>query len=511
MLYKSIRGKKLMKISVSQYDPEKPMKNNMKDSTKQTGSGIIRKMSICERMFFMSPACTVMMAARITGPVDTIRLRNALDTVTSIHPLLRAKIVFNKDYEAFFSVDDVGSIPMEILPRKSEHQWTDEIKREARIPFKLEKGPLIKCILLHSHDVSDLLVFCNHSICDGVALAICIRDLLELYQNPDKRTDVIHPPDAMTILKPNFSIQTLLGQVIASYANWKWRKNPYYFSSEEYSTLYSSYWSDKNPGFVLLEFDQTESERLKTICREHKVSIGSALSVASLRAYEEICGEFSSSKQKIMMPFDLRRREHVEDVFCLCVGSIHFPFKYSPGKTFWQNVASFHQETHSRLSSKKLPGIHIPPFDLSLMDAMASYSAFTHRVSQPHTLNENLRKFSEDTDNIACSRTKNFENSIPCLVPTNLGNIEFSESYGDIKLEQLVFLPSSSELNPLILGGVGARGRVVFSLQFVDPPSGTTASPEPEMIQIRNKALELLGFPEKSHQKPVKEECQPSM
>ncbi|WP_319580781.1 condensation domain-containing protein [uncultured Methanospirillum sp.] len=487
------------------------MSSHKKELTNQNESGNIRKMSLCERMFFMSPVCTVMMAARITGQVDTTRFQKALDAVTGIHPLLRAKIVFDQDHEAFFSTDHVRSIPIRIISRLSDNQWMDEIKREARIPFKLEEGPLIKCILLHSPDVSDLLVLCNHSICDGMALAIFIRDLLELYQDPDKKIEVIHPPDAMNILKPGFSIQGLIGQIFASYTNWKWRKNPYYFGSEEYSTLYSSYWNDKKPGFVLFEFDLTESERLIAICRDHEVSIGSAFSVASLCAYEEICGEFPRSKQKIMMPFDLRRREHVEDVFCLCVGSIHFPFNYSRDKTFWQNAASFHQETHSRLSSKKLPGIQIPPFDLSLMDAIVSYSAFVHRVSRTNTLNENLRKFSEDTHNVAWSLTKNFENSIPCLVPTNLGNIEFSESYGDVKLEQLVFLPSSSELNPLILGGVGARGRVVFSLQFVDPPSGTTTSPESEMIQIRNRALELLGFPEKSHQKPVEEKCQPSM
>jgi len=489
----------------------KNMRSHLKESTKQNESGIIRKISLCERMFFMSPACTVMMAARITGPVDITRFQKALETVTGIHPLLRAKIVFDSDHEAFFSSEHVRSIPLRIIPRISEQQWMDEMKREARIPFELEKGPLIKCILLHSPDVSDLLVLCNHSICDGMALAICIRDLLELYHDPNKRVEVIHPPDAMNILKPSISVHGLIGQVIASYTNWKWRKNPYVFGSEEYSTLYSSYWSDKNPGFVLFEFDRTESERLIAICRDHEVSIGSALSVASLFAYEEICGEFPKPKQKIMMPFDLRRREHVEDVFCLCVGSIQFPFKYSRDKTFWQNATSFHQETHSRLSCKKLPGIQIPPFDPSLMDAMASYSAFVYRVSQKNTLNEILKKFGEDPNTIAYSLTKNFENSIPCLVPTNLGNIEFSETYGEIKLDQLVFLPSSSELNPLILGGVGARGRVVFSLQFVDPPSGTTTSPESEMIQIRNRALELLGFPELSHQKPVKEEFQPSL
>ncbi len=80
------------------------------------------------------------------------------------------------------------------------------------------------------------------------------------------------------------------------------------------------------------------------------------------------------------------------------------------------------------------------------------------------------------------------------------------ETAGDLRLERLVFLPSSSEINPLILGGISAGGRIVFSLPFVDPPAKTGISPEPELIRIRNRALELLGFPEKVHPEPVEQE-----
>jgi hypothetical protein len=44
---------------------------------------------------------------------------------------------------------------------------------------------------------------------------------------------------------------------------------------------------------------------------------------------------------------------------------------------------------------------------------------------------------------------------------------------------------------------------MVFSLPFVDPPAKTGLSPEQEMIRIRNRALELLGFPEKVHEGTV--------
>jgi hypothetical protein len=37
---------------------------------------------------------------------------------------------------------------------------------------------------------------------------------------------------------------------------------------------------------------------------------------------------------------------------------------------------------------------------------------------------------------------------------------------------------------------------MVFSLPFVDSPVETGVSPEAELIRIRNRALEYLGFPE---------------
>lgn len=490
-------------------EPQPEMENIMisqtqkKHTNRSEISGCIRKMSICERMFFMSPACTVMMAARIGGPLDETRLRQALDTLTGIHPFLRAKISFDHHHEAYFSSEDVPQIPLRIIPRVSDHQWLDEIKNEARIPFVFDKGPLIKCVLLHSPGVSDLLVLCNHSICDGMALAIFIRDLLVLYENPNQKIASVHPPDVMKVLKPGLSVQGLIGRIIAGYVHLKWRNGPYYFGSEDYSALYSSYWEDRKPGIVLFEFDPDESERLLALCRSQGISVGSALSVACLFAYEDITGGFLKSKQKVMVPFDLRRRAHVGDVFSLCVGSLHFPVKYSNKMTFWQKAVLFHQETHSRLNTKKLPGISIPPFDPSFMDAIASYSAFINLIPQGYTLTEKLRKFREDSNNVVFSRSKNFENSIPCLVPTNLGRIDIPESLEEIRLERLVFLPSSSEINPLILGGVAAGGRIVFSLQFVDPPAKTGISPEPEMIRIRNLALELLGFPEKVHPRAV--------
>ncbi|MDD1691087.1 MAG: condensation domain-containing protein [Methanoregula sp.] len=463
--------------------------------------GCIRKMSPCERFFFMAPSCTVMMAARITGTIDELRFRQALDAISRVHPLLRAKIVFDEDGGAWFSSEDVPQVPLRIAPRTSEHQWLDELKSEARQPFDISRGPLIRCVLLQSPEVSDFLVLCNHSICDGMALAGLIRGILSRYAEPGQEIRLVTPPVAQEVFKAGFSFKLLFSRIFASYANRKWRKNPHCFGPEEYTALYRGYWEGRKPGVILFEFDKDESGRLQALCREYGITVGSAVSAACLGAHAELNGGFPKSQQAIMVPFDIRRRADppLGDVFCLCVGSVRLAFAYNTKRSFRENAVSLHGAIHTLLKNPDPAGLNIPAFDPYLTDAMSAFGMFTDKVPEVYSRTEALQRFSRDTGNFVLTLNRNFENSIPGFIPSNLGRIDVPESFDGVRLERLVFLPAASELNPLVLGGIGVNGTMTFSLLFVDPPAKTGVSPEPEMIMIRNRALEYLGFPEKVH------------
>jgi len=465
--------------------------------------GCIRKMSRAERFFFMSPACTVMMAARINGTIDENRFRQALATVSRVHPLLRAKIVFGDRHEAWFSSDGVPEIPLRISTRASESQWLDELKNEARVPFALDQGPLVRCVLLRSPEVSDLLIFCNHSICDGMALAILVRDLLVRYADPDKEVRVLNPPDTLDLEKPGISVTGIISRIISVYANWKWNKNPYYFGPDDYAALYRAYWEKRRPGLVLFEFDPAESARMQVTCRENGVSVGSAVAAACLAAHADITGGFSKSQQTVLVPYDLRRRVQppTGDVFCFCAGGIRLQYAYSPEKTFWENAVSMHKAIHTYLENPS--PAPLPAFEPSLIDALAGFGVFTSKVPDAYAKTATLQRFAADTGNIVVSFNRTIDTTFPGFTPSNLGKIEMPESPTGPHLERLVFLPASSEINPLVLGGIGACGGMVFALTFVDPPAKTGVSPEPEMIRIRNRALEYLGFSEKMSAKAL--------
>jgi len=466
--------------------------------------GCIRKMSRCERLFLMSPSCTVMIGARISGNVDESRFRQTLDAASWKHPLLRAKVVFDSQHEAWFSSEGVPTVPLRVIPRVSDGQWLDELKEEVRVPFDLNKGPLIKTVLLNSPEVSDLIIFCNHSICDGMALANLVRDLLCLYENPCLDVRVMDPPDVLEIVKPGISLKGLIARFFVGHGNRKWRKKPYYFGQEDFAALYRGYWEARTPGLVLIEFDPGESTRLLAACRDHGVTVGSAVSAACLAAHSDITGGFPKNRQTIMVPFDLRRRIQppTGDVFCFYDGGVTFPFAYPVKKPFWANARDLHNKIHSRVKILDPSCLDIPEFEPSFIDALTAFGLFAGRVPDTCTRTETMQRFFRDTGNVVFSFNRNYEKNFPGFVQSNLGRIEVPESRSGIRLDRLIFVPAVCELN-FILGGVGAGGRMVFSLPFVDSSAMTGICPESELIRIRNRALEYLGFPEKVSDKAL--------
>jgi hypothetical protein len=467
--------------------------------------GCIRKMSRCERLFFMGPLFTIIMAARITGTVNTMRLRTALDAASLKHPLMRAKVIFDERQEAWFSSQGVPPVPMRIVTRTSEQQWLEELKEEACVPFDIGSGPLIKLVLMQSPEVSDLLIFANHGISDGMAIANLIRDILCLYDDPAQEVRVLDPPDVLDLIQPGISLKGIAARFFAGVGNRKWNKNPYYFGADEYTALYRCYWEKRKPGLVLLEFDPDESAQLLAACRSHGITVGSALSAACLAARNDIIGEFPKQQQTVMVPFDLRPRldPPVGNVFCFCDGGVKFPFSWSVKKTFWDNAADLHKEIHARIDVLDPSCLDIPEFEPSFIDALSAFSLFTDKIPEAYTRTETMQRFIEDTRNVAFSFNRNYEQSLPGFVPSNVGRIDILESPGSLHLDRLIFLPGISDHNPLSIGGAGAGGRMVFALPFVDPSAKTGKSPEAELIRIRNRMLEILGFPDKINDKAL--------
>jgi len=464
--------------------------------------GCIRKMSNLERGYYMHPGCNVAVVARIAGTVSEPDLCRALAAVRRIHPFAGAKIVTDEDHNVWFSAGNIPEPPLRVVERTSDTQWFAELQSELKVPFRLAEGPLIRFVLVHSRCVSDLVIICSHSICDGVALTNLIRDILELYADQGKKITVLPPLEIADYLPQarGFSCKTLLPRLFARYGNRCWRKSPHYFSQEDYEAVTRAFWEDREFGAVLIGLGQEETAALAARCRKEGVTIGSAVMAACIAAHEDCAGAFTKNRKLVLIPFDLRRHatRPIGDVFCLCVGGAQFPFTYHSDKPFWANAIALHTEIHRRVKDLDSAGMGISAFDPSFIDAFACFAMLKQMIpDEAFTRTENLARFSEDTKNIAFTFARNAGNMITGTIASNLGKLSIPETYGDLRLDRIIFLPPASELVPLVLGGVTLGGNLEYSLTYIEQKDDRDASRTTEMIRIRNRALELLGFPEK--------------
>ena len=135
----------------------------------------------------------------INGRVDLGRLQEAFLTLINRHPILRTTFHFreeeNKRVQEVHSHTELEwklwdasltSIAME------EESLREDIIREVRKPFNLEKGPLFRVLLVRRTATHYWLVLSfHHIIIDEQSVRVLLEELKHFYQNPSK---ALNPP-----------------------------------------------------------------------------------------------------------------------------------------------------------------------------------------------------------------------------------------------------------------------------------------------------------------------------
>lgn len=475
------------------------------------GSGIpgcVRRLSNVERLFLWSIQSNVSMAARVVGNMSEKDLLCAINAARRMHPLLGVKVIFDNQHDAWFSTDNVPATILRTVPRTSDTQWLDEIQREHMAPFELETGPLIRFVLVYSRQVSELIAFSNHGICDGVALANLIRDILIFYAEPTKEIRVIEPPLSADYLQRDDdpASSNSVGKDAINDFNHQWRQNPHYFSQADSIEVHKAYWEKTQHKIILLQLEPQETSALVAKCRENGVTIISATTVAFMAAYQEIIGSFPADQNMIGIPYDLRRRlrKKVGDAFCYFIGASSFPIAYDQEKTIWVNAQEIHKIIHKDIERLNIGGPDFDLFDPTLIDACFCFAHLMQFVPEAFERTNNLSAFARDTTNIAFKISASRKNRTLPILNTNLGRLDYPETYGDLRLDRMFFVPPAVRLVSLILGGIGFNGNLAFTLNYVkDMKEDDGSSLDRDMIMIRNRVLELLGFPEKASDKAI--------
>lgn len=144
-----------------------------------------RKVTSLERFFSLSPYSIVTVVARIKGNITETMLTEAVHKAQQRHTNLRVRIKEDDERNPWFTSEDVKEIPIIIVPRESGDLWIQVQTEESKKPFEFDERPAIRFILVHSPDVSELIILCHHIICDGLSLAYLARDLMAYLGDPE--------------------------------------------------------------------------------------------------------------------------------------------------------------------------------------------------------------------------------------------------------------------------------------------------------------------------------------
>jgi amino acid adenylation domain-containing protein len=147
-----------------------------------------------QRLWFLqrlepgSAAYNIPFATRLTGALDPVALQRALQTIVDRHESLRTTVA-QLDDVPIQVIAPSASVPLPVtdLTALSETERERELGRlavkEARAPFNLETGPVLRCQLVRlGHQDHALLLTVHHIASDGWSMGVLFRELGTLYR-----------------------------------------------------------------------------------------------------------------------------------------------------------------------------------------------------------------------------------------------------------------------------------------------------------------------------------------
>ncbi len=122
---------------------------------------------------------------RIDGQLDTRRFTQAVEETLARHEAFRLRFDADGarqsiDPQAAFRVElvDLSTIPADI----AEAEFEALLSRQARLPFDLSQGPIVRTFLVKQSDTTHVFViYCHHIAFDGYSSELVVREVAERY------------------------------------------------------------------------------------------------------------------------------------------------------------------------------------------------------------------------------------------------------------------------------------------------------------------------------------------
>ncbi len=456
-----------------------------------------REVSAWERILNWSPFSVVALVTRVKGKVTEEMLRDAVDKVQQRHTLLRVRLELDANQSLWFTSEGVPKIPIEIIPRENDNTWIETYDKACLQPFDFYKRPAIRFYFIHSQDISDIMIFCHHVICDGLSLAYLARDLMDHLGNQELETEILADPLPMS--RKNIPAEHKLSSVILwilRRINQKWEQERVHFDQLDYLNLHKAYWENFTHKTISLELTEAQTERLVKNCRREKVTVNSALAAAFIGAQNIVLGEkLFLSKAGIGVNLRKYLEPPIEENIGFYAGVVTTKFKYNLKMDFWDNVRAFHKRITKLYTIKNFfkDPITIDSLEPGISEAR-NYKILGGLVPSNFSRFEKISSFSKREDVVLSllkrEQAESVKNMIMGTAVTNLTRMDFPQKYGDLELDRMIVHPGGgfplATVN-LVIGAVTCVNKLSLLVEFAEETIATEL-----VLKIKQIAMDLL-------------------
>jgi NRPS condensation-like uncharacterized protein len=276
------------------------MQDSVERLVEKSRKSMKRKMFFFERLMYVDGQTPIncIMTVRIRGNIAADDLEAALKKVQIKHPLLRANVV-EEDSQVYFSFSDTPpKIPIRVVERNSDEDWTNVTATEWKTPFNMNEGPMVRMVWIKSEGVSELMLIGHHCICDGTSLITIFREILQVVDQPDVQLTPYSPFQSLQDLFPQEVLSDLKMALLVRVKAALLRL--FALTVKAASTAppgehYLIYW----------RAGAKESAALAHRCKAEGTTPYAAMCVAFLLAFRQV--NSARFKNRIMCPVDIRR------------------------------------------------------------------------------------------------------------------------------------------------------------------------------------------------------------
>jgi NRPS condensation-like uncharacterized protein len=367
-------------------------------------------------------------AAELVGNATDRAWREAIDSVQNRHPNLSTRISGNSYQTAKIENVDGCKIPLRIIYAKTGEDWTSIVEEELNDPLDLSVAPLVRAVLVQQSGKTIFIFVSNHSISDGMSVALVIRDVLSVLSG-----QIIGRLSAIP------SLDEIIGVA------------PIEFQSKN-ATVPSHTLSVRDRlSISYLRFSKEATNAIIKRSKSEQTTVHGALGSALVMALEN--ESLKKESVRIMHPISARKTLDIGDDFSLLINIVTVKYQPSSAEKFWALAREVRQSIITTQNAEWIRN-----------DTLAIQQLF----------NSNL---SLETIEQALGAGTDHE-----FMLTNLGDLNFETAFGSL---QLLHLWGPMVLTPHLKART--IGAATFNGELTLTVTGLSESPD-----LLNSVLNIL-------------------